>query len=220
MEHFLIEGIPYQVKVNRLARNIKITIRDPILVTIPRKSLMAAAHQFAQERLNWIKANYVVQAGLNPNNAIKILDEEFMIRYEKSDKPRVVEQNGEIIVYAESLTLFRSKLKQYLKTHYGKIIMHRVAELAEQYGFAYNNISIRDQSTRWGSCSVEKNLNFNWRLILAPVKVMDYVIIHELAHTIHMNHGSKFWDVVKNFEPNYKAYVKWLKQNQKVLFSY
>lgn len=77
----------------------------------------------------------------------------------------------------------------------------------------YGRITVRDQKTRWGSCSSKGNLNFNWRLILAPEEVLDYVVVHELAHRLEMNHSPRFWAVVESVLPDYRKRRGWLKQN-------
>lgn len=89
----------------------------------------------------------------------------------------------------------------------------RVSHYAHMLGVTYGKISIRDQKTRWGSCSSEGNLSFNWRLILAPPDVLDYVVIHELCHRKEMNHSKEFWALVESLMPHYKECRKWLKKN-------
>ncbi len=84
----------------------------------------------------------------------------------------------------------------------------------------YKSISIRSQSSRWGSCSSAKRLNFNWRLIMAPPFVLDYVVAHEAAHLIEMNHSQKFWDLVRKTLPDMQRGKKWLKQNGQYLMLY
>ena len=77
----------------------------------------------------------------------------------------------------------------------------------------YGRISIREQKTRWGSCSSVGNLNYNWKLVLMPPGVLDYVVVHELAHRREMNHSAAFWKVVTTWMPDYKKYRKWLRDN-------
>ena len=89
----------------------------------------------------------------------------------------------------------------------------RVSHYARMLGVTYGKISIRDQKTRWGSCSSEGNLSFNWRLILAPPDVLDYVVIHELCHRKEMNHSKEFWALVESLMPEYKERRKWLREN-------
>ena len=90
---------------------------------------------------------------------------------------------------------------------------------ASKIGVQYGRIAIKDQKTRWGSCSTKGNLNFNRRLAAAPSPVKDYVVIHELCHLIEMNHSKKFWNEVSRFCPDHKAHRKWLREHGRELQS-
>ena len=103
--------------------------------------------------------------------------------------------------------------RQHLQNKACVVIPRRVAYYAEKLGVSYGKITLRQQKTRWGSCSSEKNLNFNWKLILAPPEVLDYVVVHELCHLKEMNHSKAFWDEVWNVMPEYETYKLWLKEN-------
>ena len=92
-----------------------------------------------------------------------------------------------------------------------KYIPERVVYFAKQMGVDYGGITIRNQRTRWGSCSSKGNLNFNCLLMLTPPEVIDYVVAHELCHRKEMNHSKAFWSEVEKVLPDYKAHVKWLK---------
>lgn len=94
-----------------------------------------------------------------------------------------------------------------------EIIPERTAFFAEKMGVSYGNITIRNQHTRWGSCSGKGNLNFNCLLVLTPPEVMDYVIVHELCHRREMNHSGRFWAEVEKILPDYREQRKWLKDN-------
>lgn len=87
----------------------------------------------------------------------------------------------------------------------------RTAYFAQQMGVTYNRIAIRSAKTRWGSCSAQGNLNFHWKLILMPPQVLDYVVVHELAHRKEMNHSPRFWAEVEAVLPDYRKRRKWLK---------
>lgn len=80
-------------------------------------------------------------------------------------------------------------------------------------GGVYHRITIRDQKTRWGSCSAKGTLSFNWRLMLAPPAVLDYVVVHELCHLTHMDHSPAFWQAVAAVCPDYRIHRKWLKEH-------
>lgn len=93
-----------------------------------------------------------------------------------------------------------------------KIFPDRVAYYAELMGVTYGRITLREQKTRWGSCSSKGNLNFNWKLALMPQEILDYVVVHELAHRIEMNHSDQFWKIVESVLPDYRERRKWLKE--------
>lgn len=92
------------------------------------------------------------------------------------------------------------------------IFTERVEHFAKLIGVDYGRITIRNQRTRWGSCSSKGNLNFNCLLMLAPPDVLDYVVVHELCHRKEMNHSKAFWNEVEKVLPNYKESVTWLKE--------
>ena len=94
-----------------------------------------------------------------------------------------------------------------------EIIPKRVEHFAPLIGVTYGRISIRNQKTRWGSCSSKGNLNFNVGLMLVPPEVMDYVVVHELCHRLEMNHSKRFWEEVGKVIPDYKVQEKWLKEH-------
>jgi len=89
----------------------------------------------------------------------------------------------------------------------------RIRELAEKVGVSYHRITVRNQKTRWGSCSSQGNLNFNVMLMLCPQEVVDYVIVHELCHRRQMNHSPRFWAEVARVMPEYQRAKAWLKKN-------
>lgn len=94
-----------------------------------------------------------------------------------------------------------------------KVFPERVSHYAEIMGVTYAKITIREQKTRWGSCSSKGNLNFNWKLVLAPDYVLDYVVVHELAHRKVMNHSKQFYTVVAQVMPDYEQARLWLRKN-------
>lgn len=98
--------------------------------------------------------------------------------------------------------------KQYAR----EVFEERLNALAYQHGLSYKQLIIRDSKTRWGSCSSAKHISLSRRLIKMPDAVMDYVICHELAHLVHMNHSVAFWAKVAELCPNYQQHIKWMKQ--------
>lgn len=100
-----------------------------------------------------------------------------------------------------------------------QIIPPRVAYYAKQLGVTYGRITIRNQKTRWGSCTADGNLNFNCLLVMAPPEVLDSVVVHELCHRIHHNHSKAFYAEIARVFPDYDRCAKWLKENGGTLIS-
>jgi hypothetical protein len=126
-----------------------------------------------------------------------------------------VERNRiEAINFAKNLN--PQKIKNY-KLKAKILLQKRVNYFSHKYKFKYNKIKISNAKTRWGSCSANNNLNFNWKIIFAPKNVIDYLIIHELVHTIHKNHQKNFWNMVEKIQPDYKKNREWLKKHSYLL---
>ena len=89
----------------------------------------------------------------------------------------------------------------------------RVAFYHQVTGGVYQTITVRDQKSRWGSCSSRGTLSFNYRLMFAPPRVLDYVVVHELCHLTHMDHSANFWGMVERVMPDYRVYKQWLKEH-------
>ncbi len=107
------------------------------------------------------------------------------------------------------IQVFDNRYRNAAKEHFTK----RVEHFLPLTGGSYTKITIRDQKTRWGSRSSSGTLSFNYRLMYAPPRVLDYVVLHELCHITHMNHSKEFWDMVASIMPDYKVCKQWLKEH-------
>ena len=118
-----------------------------------------------------------------------------------------------IIYLTEAETKRLQTLEKRYKNAARTQLEARTAYFHSITGGHYTSITIRDQKTRWGSCSSRGTLSFNYRLIFAPPKVLDYVVVHELCHLTHMNHSKDFWNMVASVMPDYKLCKNWLKEH-------
>jgi predicted metal-dependent hydrolase len=113
----------------------------------------------------------------------------------------------------EDLQKYQEDLNKYYLREAKKLISERIQIWSFQMQLQPRAVRFKNQQTRWGSCSSKKIINLNWRLIAAPVEVIDYILIHELAHLAHMNHSKSFWDLVEKHCPDYQDAEKWLKDH-------
>jgi predicted metal-dependent hydrolase len=108
-------------------------------------------------------------------------------------------------------------LEHYFKNYAYSILYKRLCQMSEQTGLTFNHLTVRSQKTRWGSCSARKNINLNYRLLFIDSRLVDYILLHELAHTVHLNHSRDFWLLVEQFMPEYKLMDKQINQIMKEL---
>jgi predicted metal-dependent hydrolase len=118
---------------------------------------------------------------------------------------------------AADVTDFRPAIEKHLRQLASEELPPRVQAYAAEHQVTVNRISVRNQKSRWGSCSRRGTISLNWRLIHTPLPVQDYVILHELMHLRQMNHSARFWQEVKSVCPDYEAAERWLKQNASLL---
>ncbi len=134
-----------------------------------------------------------------------------------SDKKEWILKTYQSIPSKRELNIKERHRLEALEKRYRKVakeyIPQRVAYFCQFTGGSYEKVVIRDQKTRWGSCSSNKTLSFNYRLMLAPPKILDYVVVHELCHLQHMNHSPDFWNAVEKVLPDYRESRKWLKEH-------
>lgn len=120
---------------------------------------------------------------------------------------------SQTILLTEAETRRLANLEKRYREAARQRLEERVAFYHARTGGRYASIAVRDQKTRWGSCSSRGTLSFNYRLIFAPARVLDYVVVHELCHLTHMNHSRDFWNMVASVMPEYKVHRLWLKEH-------
>ncbi|ACV61000.1 protein of unknown function DUF45 [Desulfofarcimen acetoxidans DSM 771] len=211
---------------------LQVSAKNGLLVTIPKGYKLKYLEEFIREKRDWIfeKLDKFAQELENSkiceqNKCRHILfagkEYELTTRVEMREKPDVLLENGRMIVLIpeEDSQFFKvgNYLREWLFLQARLLINSRVKLLSNKLNLTYKNVFIKDQKTRWGSCSQQKNLNFNWRLVMAPLEVLDYVVIHELMHLLELNHSKKFWYLVKSVCPDCRAHREWLRNNGKFL---
>ena len=107
----------------------------------------------------------------------------------------------------------------WLRNKANETLKAKTKEWADKIGVEFNNIVIKDQRTCWASCSGKKNINYSYRIVKMPLAVQDYLMVHELCHLVHMNHGREYWELVAQFCPDYKLHRRWLNENKGSIFA-
>lgn len=219
--------IPYTHKTHPRSRSIKIKVEanGQVVVVTPKRFSQRAIDHFIDQNQTWIKNTL---AKVKQKAAFGETDQEVYVfgkKYTKNITSKSSLSRGvsirqqELIINLPTASLTRSNsqaqsyLQRFLKNTAQQYIVPRTHQLAKVMQLSFGNITLRQQKTRWGSCSSQGNLNFNWRLIHAPTTVIDYVIIHELAHREHMNHSPAFWQLVAKHDPAHKLHRGWLKRH-------
>jgi predicted metal-dependent hydrolase len=146
----------------------------------------------------------LIQKANGKNMSVQLRDSQL----ELSLPPEIDLNDTKAIQHAVE-SFYRKQAKWY--------ITNRTIEIADKLDFKFNRIVIKNQKTRWGSCSTGNNLNFNLRLMMTPPEAIDYIIIHELCHLTHMNHSKQFWNLVGKHCPDYTYWRKWFKENSRFL---
>ncbi|MGA7676884.1 MAG: SprT family zinc-dependent metalloprotease [Dehalococcoidia bacterium] len=223
------QTITYTVKRSLRAKRIRLEVRPQtgLTVIVPHYYKIRQLPRLLKSKERWISNNLAKYRHLQSPSVGKELKSGDTIPYLGRDLELVKWENhsgaGGVTLEGDTLAvsseLFKNgilelALEQWYRTEAAKLISERIDKLSSQMGISYKRIVIRGQKTRWGSCSHKKNLSFNWKLIMAPEPVIDYVITHELTHLKEMNHSKRFWELVGQYCPRWREYKKWLKKHE------
>lgn len=185
---------------------------DGYLVTAPNYSSIKTIEEFLTSKLDWMlkTRERLRKQAEHPTNVGGVCDGQELILCGKPYRLRLV-PGGESSARAEGQTIILTgfdpdvTLRKFLIEFARKYLTALVIQYAPVIsGRMPGRIAIREQKTRWGSCSSKGNLNFNWKLIFKPPAAIEYVVVHELCHMIHLNHSPAFWNLVERYLPDYK----------------
>lgn len=216
----------FDIKIIRSSTAKRLTLRideknrRPIL-TIPSRCSSKRASAFIEEHKDWI-SNMLAQIPqtkkfFNGQN-ISLMGRAVQIVHFPKQRGNILEQN--ILKIGGDEKFFHRRVCDFIKETAHKELNQRSFIKAKQLGCQINRICLKDTKSRWGSCSNKNNINYNWRIALAPDFVIDYLVSHEVSHLAHQDHSQNFWICVQNLCPNYSEGRKWLKTHGKQLYAY
>ncbi|MBP1585428.1 MAG: M48 family metallopeptidase [Lachnospiraceae bacterium] len=210
--------IPVKITYSkRRTLSMKFDMTGTLIVSAPGHLTEAEVRQFMDEKSRWIRTNYV----------------RIMARAEKSSEYRV-EEGGKVLYLGEELNVHigghgrvkkigkdiyfpegadKESYVRWLKARAGEYLPSRLQSIAWEMGITYRELRITGARSKWGSCSETGKITLSWHLCMCPPEAIEYVMIHELCHRLHMDHSRDFWAEVERRMPDYKKYKKWLDDN-------
>jgi len=212
---------------NLRAKRLTISIRPAtgVRVTMPGLLSFKAAQDFVEQKKNWIaeKMSEISQSNGYLNNESNYRTRNHLLRFYPSNRENIfaTRKDGEIkIYYPENIDIADKRVQEAgkkgielaLRYEAHNYLPARLKELADKHGFKYNDIRIKKITSRWGSCSSKNNINLSLFMIKLPDDLIDYILLHELTHTIHKNHGVNFWNHLQQITGNAKGFAARVKK--------
>jgi predicted metal-dependent hydrolase len=212
------------IRSARRTLSIQITRDGEIIVKAPYFVPSGMIRNYVSEKRDWIVKHATAirkmpvkrTDGINEGDEFLYLGKQYRLRVTSSGSITVTDT-----LNVPGAVMFRAnkELTVWYMKQAKEIITQRINEYSDLMQTGYKTVTFSDTSSKWGSCSHDNRLQFSWRLVMAPMTVIDYVCVHELAHTKEKNHGRGFWKLVGVYKPAYRQYVKWLKENSRLLHS-
>ena len=202
--------------------NLQMKTAGVLLMSVPKDTTLHFIDEVLEEKYFWIlkhhkilaaqelRKNAVPEIFLFKGEKYQIINNPVMFfKYKINEQKKFIETG--IPLYKEGIKeqIYKLKAKEFIKP----LVWH----YAQSWGFDINKVILRGQISKWGTCSSKGNISLNWKLMMAPVFVIDYVIFHELLHTRHMNHGTQFKKELRQLFPRTDEAEQWLKQNNYLL---
>jgi len=226
--------IRYRLRISTRAKRIRLEVTHDkgLLVVVPKRYRLTDVPILLRSKSSWIlrKLDLVArERSESPGTSANKLQDGAQVLYRGNHLVlSVLKKNGgkaEARLVGDHLRIVTSGserpveavLDAWYRREANRVLRERVADLAARFGVSYSRVFVRNQRTRWGSCSTRRNINLNWRLILMPDEVINYIVIHELTHLEELNHSKRFWELVGIRCPNYRQYKTWLRRNSPAL---
>jgi predicted metal-dependent hydrolase len=203
----------YTLRRSPRARRVRVSVDGDgaVSVTLPRRMPLRAADEAVRELAPWIDrrrralARAAAEVARTPGT-VPYLGHELTLRHEP--RTRVHRRGGELLVPRDDPAAIERWYRRAARSEIGPRLDAAVARA----GTAYTKLTIRNQKTRWGSCSSTGAMSFNWRLLLAPEPVLDYVVEHEVCHLEVMDHSPRFWRLLEDRVPDWREHAAWLRR--------
>jgi predicted metal-dependent hydrolase len=219
--------VPYLVKRSQRARYARLEVRREtgLVVVVPKRYRLEEVPALLRDKSAWIlrKVDALsgvepgsVRRGLESGDAVPYLGESLELIVRRDGRTRAVrpERGRLVVTVGESDGDLYAALEGWYRQQARRVIAEKAEAAGARLGVTYRRLIIRGQRSRWASCSHKGTLSFNWKLMRAPETVIDYVVVHEVAHLKEMNHSKRFWGLVAEHCPGWREHRKWLKEHE------
>ena len=217
------QTVPLLLVRNVRARRylLRLQTDGTVRLTIPRGGSQAEARTFVERNRGWLEEQFQIHQARPRHAATWNVGSEIWFRGEQvkieSSEAGKISFGSEILRVKDSAADLRPAIEKHLRQLAAHELPPRVREFSAQHQIDVTRITVRNQKSRWGSCSRRGTISLNWRLIQTPEFVRDYIILHELAHRRHMNHSARFWAEVERLCPDFRTAERWLKTHRDFL---
>ena len=216
----LIDGRPVTITIRRSRRARRLALkldrrRTGIELVLPWRAALGRGLSFAEAQADWIAARLAdlpARVYLDDGAVVPFRGTEHRLRH-LPDAPTGIRLQADAILVCGTADDLARRLTIWLKRTARAALEARARDFAGRLDTEFHGLRVGDARTRWGSCSAAGRLTFSWRLILAPDWVLDYVVAHEVAHLVELNHGPRFWRLVDDLGPDRHSAQAWLKAN-------
>ena len=214
-----IQGIKI-IRTSRRSKSISLKIRNGELeVSCPYNTSETFLKNLIERKKEWINKN-IDRSRKNHKNIDQISHgfitykgQVLKLVYEKSNFEGIAVEDNKLKIFYSDESKSKKLIIEWLKLQANNFLRARLSFLSKRISIEFNSLTIKSYTARWGSCNIRGDIFLNWKLIMLPESVIDYVLIHELAHINVPNHSKKFWELVKKKDPNYCKNQQWLKDN-------
>lgn len=205
------------IRKNRRAKNLRLAVNkkgEPVL-TIPFLCPKWYALRWAEKQKGWIQKHTFTPNTFTPEQVISVCGKSYKLKHNPAQRGNTITES-EIIIGGD-LAFFNRRARDLVKKEFLSFLKIQVPLYAQKLDVKFGRIALRDNSSRWGSCSSSGHLSFCWRIALAPDFVIHYLIAHEVSHLKHMNHSPSFWKTVATLTPDTMRAKSWLKYHAREL---
>ena len=216
------QSIKVQVKYNSRAKSTILRIdprTDALIITVPKVLSPSKIRCLVEKNSNWILEKISLLPSKTPfidGQIFNLMGKHVIISHDPGNLGGVKLINETLLVSGKVEHISR-RIKDWLKKYAHNILAAKVKCMAANLDTSFGRISIRDNRSSWGSCSSQGNIAFSWRLIMAPEPVINYIVAHEVAHLVYLNHSKDFWNTVGTLDANYQESKNWLRINGDLL---